>query len=34
VIGRPDALDLAPDGAPARALKAFAAACSASLSSP
>lgn len=34
VVGRPDALDLDPDGAPARALRAFIAACSASLSSP
>jgi DNA-binding IclR family transcriptional regulator len=31
-VGRPDALDLSPDGAPAQALRAFVAACSASLS--
>jgi DNA-binding IclR family transcriptional regulator len=34
VIGRAGALDLDPEGAPARALKAFAATCSASLTSP
>jgi DNA-binding IclR family transcriptional regulator len=33
-VGRPDALDLSPDGAPAQALRSFVAACSASLPSP
>lgn len=33
-VGRPDDLDLSPEGAPARALRSFVAACSASLPSP